>query len=198
MITTYTQLKSEVADWAHREDLTSKMDTFCQLAEGMINGTLRSKEMIKRADRNFAAAFTDLPADMLELIAIEVNISGHRAPLRQVSQQILDTTYSHSTGSPRAYAIIGSEIEIRPAPSDTTTGEVTYYAEVETLTSGSQTNSVLEYWPMIYLAGMMIQLNIYLHDEEQTAIWVSAFEMQVKAANKSNSNSYVLPQVSIC
>ena len=49
---------------------------------------------------------------------------------------------------------------------------------------------------MIYLAGMMIQLNIYLHDDEQRDVWVGAFTTQVKNANRT-SGRYILPKVSI-
>ena len=197
MITNYTQLKNEVADFAHRDDLTSKMDTFCQLAEGMINRELRSQEMTKRASQSFNATFYALPSDYLELIALEVEYHGRRNPLRQVSPQILDSTYSASTGVPRAYTIHGNEIEFRPGidAASPYTGELLYYYEVPTLTSNS-TNDVLTKWPMIYLAGMMIQLNIYLHDDEQTNVWITAFETQVKNANRT-SGRYVLPKVSI-
>ncbi len=198
MITSYTQLKNEVADFAHRSDLTSKMDTFCQLAEGMINRELRCLEMEKRSAESFNATFYDLPADYLELKALEIEYGGRRNPLRQVSPQILDSTYSVTTGSPRAYSIHAGQIEFRPGieATDPYTGELLYYASVPTLTSNS-TNDVLTKWPMVYLAGMLIQLYIYLHDEEQTNVWIQAFETQVKNANKS-SGRYVLPKVSIC
>ena len=198
MITNYTKLKTEVADFSHRDDLTSKMDTFCQLAEGMINRELRCLEMEKRAAQSFDATFYSLPSDYLEMIALEVEYSGRRNPLRQVSPQILDRTYSQSGGRPGAYSIHAGQIEFRPGieASAPLTGELTYYYKVPTLTANS-TNDVLDKWPMLYLAGMLIQLNIYLHDEEQSAIWVQAFETQVKNANRTNGR-YVLPKVSIC
>ena len=197
MITNYTQLKNEVEDFSHRDDLTSKMDTFCQLAEGMINRDLRTQEMEKRSAQSFNATFFSLPSDYLELKALEIEHGGRRNPLRQVSPQILDKTYSLTTGVPRAYTIQAGQIEFRPGieATDPYTGELTYYAQVPTLTSNS-TNDVLDKWPMIYLSGMMIQLNIYLHDDEQTALWVNAFNTQVKNANKT-AGSYVLPRVEV-
>lgn len=205
MITNYTQLKTEVADFAHRSDLTSKMDTFCQLAEGIINygfelngkpiPGLRSQEMEKRAAQSFDATFYDLPSDYIEMIALEVEYHGRRNPLRQVSPQILDTSYSTATGSPRAYTIHAGEIEFRPGieAASPYTGELTYYYQVPTLTSNA-TNDVLTKQPMIYLAAMMLQLNIYTHDEEQTEVWFSALLSMIKGANKSTGN-YVLPSV---
>jgi len=197
MITSYTQLKTEVADWSHRTDLTSKMDTFCQLAEGMINRELRSQEMEKRLSQSFDATFFDLPSDYIALKALEIEYHGRRNPIRQISPQLLDSTYSTATGPPKAYTLQANQIEFRPGIDATSpyTGELIYYALVPTLTSNS-TNDVLDKWPMIYLAGMMLQLNIFAQDEEQSTLWNDAFNTQVDNANKSKG-SYVLPQVRV-
>lgn len=198
MITNYTDLKAEVESFSHRDDLTSKMDVFVQLAEGMINRELRNQEMEKRLSQSFNATFFDLPTDYLEMKALEVEYHGRRNPLRQVSPQILDRSYSVATGPPKAYTINSGQIEFRPGieASSPYTGEIIYYAQVPSLTSNS-TNDVLTKWPMIYLAGMMLQLNVWAHDDEQIAIWENAFNTQVNNANKT-AGTYVLPMVESC
>ena len=208
MITTYTQLKNEVADWSHRTDLTSKMDTYCQLAETFINNGyerngvvikgLRCLEMEKRSSQSFDATFFDLPTDYLEMKAIEVEYHGRRNPLRQVSPQILDTTYSTSTGPPRAYTIHAGQIEFRPGIEATSpyTGEIIYYYQVPTLTSNA-TNDILDNYPMVYLAGMMLAVNLYLHDDEQTEVWFNTLSSAIKSANKTTGR-YILPKVEVC
>lgn len=208
MITNYTELKTEVADFAHRIDITPKMDTFCQLAEDIINNGyehpsgkkipgLRSLEMEKRAAQSFNATFYALPSDYLEMIALEMEYHGRRNPLRQVSPQILDQTYSVSTGSPRAYTIRANEIEFRPGveASSPYTGELTYFYKVPTLTSNS-TNDVLDKQPMIYLNAMMLILNVYLHDEEQRDVWFGLLNGSIRGAN--GKGRYVLPKVEVC
>jgi len=195
----YTGLKAEVADWLHRSDLTSKMDSFCQLAEGMINRDLRSSEMEKRESQTFNSTFFDLPTDYLELRALEIEISGGRHPLRMVTPQVLDATYSHSTGYPRAFTIVAGQLEFRPGieATDPYTGELVYYAKVPTLISNS-TNTILTTTPMIYLAAMMVQANIYLQDAEQQATWLTAYTTQVDAANRSNQKGkYILPSIQV-
>ena len=209
MITNYTQLKNEVADWSHRDNLTSKMDVFCQFAEQIINygyewqgrtvPGLRSKEMEKRESQSFDATFFSLPADYIEMIALEIEYSGRRNPLRQVSPQILDTTYSLSNGAnPRAYTIQNGQIEFRPGidAASPYIGELTYYAEVPSLTSNS-TNDVLDELPMVYLSTMMLALNLYTQDDEQINQWITFSSSAIKGAN-NNKGKYVLPQVRIC
>lgn len=205
MISNYTELKTEVADWSHRNDLTDKMDTFCILCESMINygyerhglniPGLRSKEMEKRLSVSFDNTYYSLPSDYIDMIALELEYAGARRPLRQVSPQILDITYSFATGIPRAYTIQGGEIEFRPGidPTAPYTGELRYVAAVPTLTS-TATNSVLTALPSLYLAGMMLQVGVFLEDEDMINLWAAAFNSAVKGANKT-SGKYVLPQV---
>jgi len=199
MITTYTELKDEVGKFAHRSDLAARMDTFCQLAEGMINRDLRSQEMEKRESQTFNASFFDLPTDYLEMRALEMEISGARVPLRQVTPQVLDGTYSQSTGHPRAFTIVAGQLEFSPGieASDPYTGELVYFAKVPTLTSNS-TNDVLTATPMIYLAAMMVQVSIFTQDNDQLAIWTEAYTSQTASANSvATSGRYILPSIQV-
>ena len=198
-IATYTELKTEVADFAHRTDLTAKMDSFCLLAESLINKDLRCKEMETRSSESFNATFYDLPSDYLEMRALEIEYHGRRNAIRQVTPQVLDRSYSTATGSPAAFTIAAGEIEFRPGidPTEPYTGEITYYAKVPTLT-GTATNTVLTGYPMIYLSAMMIQVYLFLQDDGEMGKWVEAYNSQVTQANKQNSaGRYVLPSIQV-
>ena len=46
---TYDELKTQIANYLNRSDLTSQMDTFIDTTEGELNRRLRSKDMVKRA-----------------------------------------------------------------------------------------------------------------------------------------------------
>ena len=196
-IATYTELKTEVADWAHRSDLTAKMDTFCKLAEAVINKDLRVHEMEEILDVTFTDTFYDLPADYLELRAIHIENSGARVPIKSYSPQQLDRLYSRATGTANGFAIQGGQIELRPAPSATSTvdGAITYFTKVDTLTS-NPTNDILTAYPMIYLSAMMIQVYLYLQDDAELAKWSEAYNSQIQQANKSSqAGRYNVPQV---
>lgn len=196
-ISTYTELKTEVTDFSHRSDLSSKMDTFCILAEAAINKDLRSLDMEKRLDVTFTADFYDLPADYLEMRAIHLERSGARIAIKSYSPQQLDTLYSRATGNPNGFAIHGGQLELRPAPSATSTaeGEISYYARVPTLT-GTSTNDILTNFPLIYLSAMMVQVYLYLQDDEEMVKWANIYDSQITQANKSaQGGRYNLPQV---
>ena len=196
-ISTYTELKTEVADFSHRTDLTAKMDTFCVLAEAVINKDLRTLDMETILTVTFNDAFYDLPADYMEIRAIHLEKDGARVPILSLSPQQLDVMYSRATGTASAFAIHGGKLELRPAPSttDTVDGDISYFARVSTLTSNA-TNDILTKFPMIYLSAMMLQVYLYLQDDEELTKWVSVYQTQITAANKSaQGGRYNLPQV---
>ena len=196
-ISTYTELKTEVADFAHRTDLTSKMDTFCILAEAVINKDLRTLDMETILSVTFNDAFYDLPSNYLEIRAIHIVNDGARVPIKSYTPQQLDALYSRATGTIAGFAIHGGQMELRPAAgaSDTVDGEITYYKRVTTLT-GTATNDILTKFPMIYLSSMMMQLYLYLQDDTELSKWASIYDSQIKQANKSaQGGRHYNPQV---
>ena len=198
-ISTYTELKTEVADFSHRTDLTAKMDTFCILAEAVIDKDLRTLDMEKRLEVIFYDPVYALPTDYLSMRAIHLVDDGARVPIKSYSPQQLDALYSRATGTAAGFSIHGGEMELRPGPSVTATvdGEISYYARVPTLTTNA-TNDILTKFPLIYLSTMMLQVYLYLQDDEELKKWSEVYNSQMKQANKSaQSGRYVLPQVQV-
>ena len=48
-LTTYTELKTSLADWLYRSDLASVIPDFISLAESQVERQLRTRQMIVRA-----------------------------------------------------------------------------------------------------------------------------------------------------
>lgn len=197
------ELKTEVQDFIHRNDLTAKMPIFCELAEASINKDLRSIEMEKRIDQTFEDAFTDLPTDYLEMRAMHINASGARRVLQEMTPQQLDNRYTSASGTPRAFTIQAGQIEMRPAPAGSPSsvdGEITYFARVVSLSAAADgiTNTILTNYPLIYLSAMLIHANSYVQDDNETKKWITFYDGQIKQANKTASEGrYNLPSVRI-
>ena len=198
MALTYTSLKSEVADWSHRSDLTAKMDIFTELAEAVINKDLRALDMEKELiDVSFTDSYYDLPADYLEMRSLYLTISGARRAIELLPPKVLDQRYNFATGSPCAYTVKAGQIEFRPGieASSPYVGSYTYFARVPSLVTNA-TNTILTKFPMVYLSAMMTQVYLYLQDDEEMAKWVSIYDNQVSMANKSaGGGRYNLPSV---
>ena len=56
-LTTYAELKTSIGDWLNRADLTAVIPDFISLAEAQIERTLRTRQMIVRANASFDAQY---------------------------------------------------------------------------------------------------------------------------------------------
>ena len=65
-ISNFSELKSSIADFLNRDDLTTVIPTFIKLAEADFNRKLRHWRMEKRATANLDTKYTAFPDDYLE------------------------------------------------------------------------------------------------------------------------------------
>ena len=65
-IDTYSELKSAIADWLNRDDLTSVIPNFIELAEAELTRNLRHRKMIVRADATIDSEYTQTPDDWFQ------------------------------------------------------------------------------------------------------------------------------------
>lgn len=172
-INSYSTLKSAVADFLNRDDLTSVIPTFISLAEAKFNRVLRTRHMIKRATATIDTQYFAMPADFLEAKKLVLNTN----PLTVVdfaTAEYLDqqraSTYI-ATGKPALFGVIGTQFEVVPAPDANYTGELTYYAKIESLSDSTTSNWLLTYAPDLYLYAALVQAAPYLKDDERIATW---------------------------
>ena len=71
-ITNYTQLKTAIADFLNRDDLTSAIPTFVSLAEADMNRRLRHWRMQVRSTAEIDAQYSAFPADWMETIRFQI------------------------------------------------------------------------------------------------------------------------------
>ena len=95
---TYDELKTNIANFLNRSDLTSQLDFFIDATEAEFNRRLRVKDMIKRATATADAQYISLPTDWLEAINVQID-SNEFTPLFQQSIESLDV-YRKSTNMP--------------------------------------------------------------------------------------------------
>ena len=86
---TYAELKTAIANYLNRSDLTSDIDTFIDNVEAELNRRLRTKDMIKRATATADAQYLSVPSDWLEAINVQID-SNDFSPLFQQSIESMD------------------------------------------------------------------------------------------------------------
>ena len=177
-ITTYTELKSAVADWLLRDDLTAVLPSFISLAEAGLNRQARHWRMEKRSTATLDSQYSALPADFLQPIRLSLT-SGTTFELELASQaDIVDmrSLAANNTGRPRYYALTAGEIEVFPTPGDNYTLELAYVARVPALSDSNADNWLLTYYPDAYLYATLLQAAPYLKDDERVGLWKSLYD----------------------
>ena len=185
-LTTYTELKTSIGDWLNRADLTSVIPDFISLAEAQVERTLRTRQMIVRANASFDAQYGAVPADFLETKSLKLTSTNPQTPLQFLSIDALDNEASNYTasGKPRFFGVVGGQFRIVPTPDATYTTELTYYAKLTKLSSSVATNWLLTANPDIYLYGALLQAAPYLQDDARIQTWATLYE---RALNDSQT-----------
>ena len=175
---TYAELKTNIANYLNRSDLTSYIDTFIDSTEAELNRRLRTKEMIKRATATADSQYLTVPTDWQEAINIEIT-SNNFSPLFQQSIESLDVyrkANNNITGQPIYYAMVDDSIELAPTPDSSYTLQLTYYAKINALSDSNTTNFVSTDHPDVYLYGALKHASIFLMEDERIPLFTNQFE----------------------
>ncbi len=185
----YTDLKAAVGNWLNRGDLTAQIPDFITLAEKQIARRLR--RTVTKSSVSVSTAATTLPAAVAELRSVRL-ITGSPAldlPLKMVSKPVLDEHASRftSTGRPYYGAIVGTTLEVAPAPDSSYTAELTYFASLTPLSDGAPTNTVLTEAPDLYLFGALKEASPYIAFDERIPVWTAKFEESLQQMNEARA-----------
>ena len=175
---TYSELKTNIANYLNRSDLTDQMDMFIDNVEGEVNRRVRRKEMIKRATATADAQYLSLPNDWLEAINVEIT-SNNFSPILQQSIESLDIyrkSINNKTGQPVYFAFVDDTMELAPTPDTSYTLQLTYYGKIDALSDSNTSNFLSNNHPDVYLYGALKHASIYLMEDERVAMFSQLFE----------------------
>lgn len=177
-ITNYSELKSSIADWLNRADLTAVIPDFITLAEAQINRQLRTHDMIKRATATVSDDYFSVPADWLETNVL-VNLGTQTIPMEYVDYERLNELKALSlSGDPRFYTMIDGKFLILPAASSASPAnlELSYVGKIPALSDSNTTNWLLTKSPDLYLYAALMQAEPYLKNDERVGLWATAMQ----------------------
>lgn len=177
---TYTELKAAVATWLERDDLTTEIIDFIDLAEAEIKNEVRVKEMITRSAITVNARQISTPTRFADGISLKL-LTTPVTVLDSLPQYEMDRYRQETSGKPK-YFTVHTEIEFDRAPDSSYSGEIIYYQNPDALSS-TATNTVLTTYPSIYLYGALKQSAPLLMHDERVPLWQTLYEEAVKKAN---------------
>lgn len=189
-ITTYAELKTSIADFLNRDDLTSIIPTFISLAEAQIARDLRHWKQEKRVTTSVDERYENLPNDWLELKMIAL-ATGKMMQTISSSEMAERRAQSNIAAEPRFVRVTADQLEFYPTPTTATSIAMLYYARIPTLSDSATTNWLLTDAPDVLLYGSLVHSAPYLSDDTRTQIWASLYQSGIDKLNLESDKGRV-------
>lgn len=179
----YAELKQAVEDWLNKPEIVEAVPTFITLAEARFNRELRVNAMLARQTATATSDYVELPSDWLQHSSIVVTSPNDVvSSLNYVSpDEYYDIRKDRSTGTPRYYTIINSDIVLYPAPVGATTMEITYYKKIPALSDSNTSNWLLDRSPDLYLYATLLAAEPYLQNDARAGMWSTGVQQIMEA-----------------
>ena len=177
-IGTYGELKTAVANWLERDDLTPRIPEFIALAENRIARTVRIREMESTTTTAMVVGqkpYT-LPTDYVEFRRVYINTSTiqrleYRSPVHYWS------VYANLANStPQVFTVEDENLLLGPPPDTTDNIDFLFYAKPTAFSADADTNSILTNATGLYLYGALIESAPFLGNDPRVLIWAQMWE----------------------
>lgn len=203
-ISSYSDLIADIKDAMPRSETGTDglVKTFIALVEEELN-TRRFRQMMTSDTLTTVAgtATVDLPADFLDLRALEMSDSPRR--LERLSLDRALASYASSvSGRPVAYAFANSGvIRLFPTPDTAYSISLYYYQTVPALSDAATSNWVLARYSGAYKYGGLYHYALHTRDEKAAEIYGSLYAAILDAMArdaqkyKTTGNDRIVPRV---
>ena len=185
-ITTWTELKASVADFANRTDLTAVIPDLIMLAENRLYDLLLLKNM--ESDESLTLTlnqnYVALPTNYISPISFWLVVDSERLLLQPALPQELP--YYTESSQPRYWAIDGANIRF-DCPAQSAYTAYLRCMKKSNLGASVASNYLLDRRPDIYLSASMAELARYTNDAELFASWEARLQDAI-AGFKASEN----------
>ena len=199
-ISSYSELKTGIENYAANTENTSRLDEFIALCENRMwyghgdkgdpfySAPLRITGMESTGDLTISAQTAAQPTGFLYARRLYLDISpkqdvDYLAPDRfwQSTEAQLSTT-----GKPKLFTIESTNFTFAPSPDDTYTGKLLYYAKLTGLSSSNTTNWIITNAPQLYLYGCLLEFYIYTRNDAEIQKYAQLFSGAINSMNNQD------------
>lgn len=160
---TYSELKANIAIYMHRNDLTTVIPTFIQLAEGYLFRELSPPETEIVVTGSTVDGYAVLPADFGTLQRLTITSGGVTRALEYIALANVGTEVQQAPGY---YSFEAGKLRIY----GTYTGQdytLHYLPGMEALSDTNTSNWLLENAPDLYLYASCLECAKYIRDDQE-------------------------------
>jgi hypothetical protein len=186
--TSYSDLKTSIAGYLARTDLTTQIPDFIRLAETRLRRDLRIRQMLKSVTTATVAADStvELPSDFLEVR--DLVIAGNPVqPLNYSSPSAFNrNAKTMESGKPMDYTILSLDMQLAPIPDSDYTVKMLYFAAPEFLSDTNTSNVFLANTPDVLLYGALLEAEPYLMNDSRINTWGTMFDRALSSITRSD------------
>lgn len=174
-LTTYAELKTALATWTRRADISTYADDLITIAEGRVFKEVRSREMETALSVAISAGVAAVPADYTDLKFAYID----GTPIRNLQRKDPSWIYltyplRSSQAKPSFIARDVSSFIFGPYPDSNYTVKGTYYKELTALSSS--VNDLYTNNPDIYLSASLAEAFRFLRNDNMLKYWEGKYE----------------------
>ncbi len=194
----YSNLKTSIANYLNRDDLTSFIPDFIALAESRMNNELRVREM-ETIDTSITTS-AGTQAYTLPTGFIEAKYVLFKSDPNTILQYKATTDFfskfneSVASGKPSFFTIIGDKINLGVKPDSATSLEIGFFKKLSALSDSNTTNSILTNYPDLYLFASLAESSPFLMQDERLQVFAGLYKEALSIANTSAENGRTASQ----
>lgn len=178
-INTYATLKTAVANWLSRSDLTDYIPDFVAFAEARVNREMRLRAMETALDSSIASGVIAVPADYLELKHAYINASPVQYLQRKEPEWMYQKYPTRSAdGLPKYIAQEGGNFIFGPYPDAAYQVKGIYFAKFDAMSADADTNWLLTNQPQVYLFAALAESAPFIGDDERITLWEQKYQAE--------------------
>ena len=183
---TFANLKTQIIDFSHRNDISDKIEDFIVLAEEAMYANpdfpLQLRQMEARAEATTnTTRFLALPDGFITMRRLKLNIGGESSDVKYMAPDQMRIV--GASGQPRFFTVT-SQLEFDRVPDSNYTVDMQYSAIPTPLSSTNTTNVVLTNHPSAYLYGALWAAFGWANDDAQEAKYLAKFLGIINGINK--------------
>ena len=184
-ITDYASLKTEVATYLHRDDLTATIPTFISNCEFRIARQLRVSQLLTTSTVVVSAAASTgtLPSGFMQMENVKISTG---AELQYVPPDRIDKAVNDTV--PWVYTLLGSAIVVGGTWTAGGNLSCTYWKKETALSDSNTTNWYITNCPDALLFGSLMEAAPFLKADNRVDIWREFFKGAVDSLNMQYGN----------
>ena len=188
--TSYDNLKTNIADYLARQDLSDKIPMFISLAEKRLNRDLRLRQTLQQSTYSMSSGYeVPTPADFLELKDIHLQGNPPITLTFQTVSQFYRDAAVNTQGQPVKYTLIADNFVLAPQPTGSSVVNMTYYKIPKVLSDTNPSNEYLDVCPDLILYASLAESAPFLMDDPRLATWQALYAEGLASITKSDEQS---------